>query len=418
MTEKDGKDFDESIWAALEESVQDAVEKGLPLDRVPEVVEGAILTALEESAPRIVETLVETMPRMLSDRRRRRIRFEKVLRAYWKPSLNLLYAVIVSAEESGRDFFSKHRYQPGVNRPLLDALGSLHARACRTALEVHQLLSGGFPLGALSRCRTLHEISVTSSIIGSYGTLPEHKDLPSRFMLHHHISAYKDALQYQAASPVLGHTPFTPEEMQDMLRRKNELVQKFGSDYIRDYGWAAPVFGHAPHFAELEKQAEISHLRPYYRWASHEIHSGSKGVHLNITESNGRSYMGTGPTVEGLADPGQMAMISLGQTTAHFLLEPLETPSLKAMLAVRSILLLSDRAMNAFVSAEKAVAAHSARAESRHRRFEAKRAPVRKVRVVKVAIPGQRDGEKDRSVPSASQATSRSGASTSAPQAG
>lgn len=70
---------------------------------------------------------------------------------------------------------------------LFEALTGLHARACRVAVEIHHLLAGGFPMGALARCRTLHEIAVTMMILADFGCMDEHPDLAERFLLHEDI---------------------------------------------------------------------------------------------------------------------------------------------------------------------------------------------------------------------------------------
>jgi hypothetical protein len=42
-------------------------------------------------------------------------------------------------------------------------------------------LSSGFPKGALSRCRTLHELAVTSIVIAEHGREAAYSDLLSAF---------------------------------------------------------------------------------------------------------------------------------------------------------------------------------------------------------------------------------------------
>jgi Family of unknown function (DUF5677) len=102
----------------------------------------------------------------------------------------------------------------------------LHARACRIAFEVHRLLATGFPMGALSRCRTVHELAVTSIILAEFGRQSAHADLAERFLLHSMVMSYKDALIYQDHCHLLGYEPYTVEEMAEMKQNYDELVAR------------------------------------------------------------------------------------------------------------------------------------------------------------------------------------------------
>lgn len=109
--------------------------------------------------------------------------------------------------------------------------------------------------------------------------------------------------------------PFTDAEMSQWRSERERLLQQYSTDFKRDYGWAIPLFGRSPNFRELEELASLKHLRGYYRWASHEVHSGSRGLDLNIFErGDGAHYRLTGRTDEGFAEPGTMALVSLNQT--------------------------------------------------------------------------------------------------------
>jgi len=159
---------------------------------------------------------------------------------------------------------------------VFEALIGLYARACRVAREVHYLLSGGFPFGALARSRTLHELAVITIVIADYGREDEHADLADRFIQHAWIARYRDAKLYQESREALGQEPLSDEDMAQMQQQHDLLIAKYGKTYSKDYGWATGLNrqSSAPDFRELEGLADLSHLRWHYKQQSHEVHAG------------------------------------------------------------------------------------------------------------------------------------------------
>lgn len=109
-----------------------------------------------------------------------------------------------------------------------------------------------------------------------------------------------------------------------------------------------------PTFRELERLAGIDHLRGYYRWASHEVHSGSKGSRLNLIQRGERTVKSTGYTNTGLAGPGQIALISLHQITAAVLTsaDPISPRDLLTLKAMQELL---EDACEAFVAGHRSI---------------------------------------------------------------
>jgi hypothetical protein len=173
---------------------------------------------------------------------------------------------------------------------------------------VHRLLSSGFPKGALSRCRTLHELAVTSIVIAEHGREPAHADLAEKFLLHQVVMEYKDALVYQEQCETLGYEPFSDEAMAKMKRRHDDLVQRYGPLFAKPYGWASGLDGPQPTFRDLEKLAELSHLRSHYRWASHEVHSDAvtvqvPGAGVSQLRPSADTWLGSAVATDLLARP-------------------------------------------------------------------------------------------------------------------
>jgi Family of unknown function (DUF5677) len=277
---RDRDDFDELTYETMTSGMERLLSRGMTADDAARVVVEGLNEALDIHTPRVVARVTGTAPRMLRRDRRTARKFQRLMRKYWRPALDRFMAIVVAAEESGREYNLRHRGEAIADDGyLFEAMTGLHARACRTALEAHHLLSGGFPKGALGRGRTLHELAVVSSVIAEYGTQGEHADLAERFLLHDVISSWEDATTYQQHCDVLGQEPLSDAEMDRMKVARDQLVARFGKGYgHRDYGWAARLFpGEIPTFKKLELRAELAHMRSYYGWASHEIHVDAKG---------------------------------------------------------------------------------------------------------------------------------------------
>jgi hypothetical protein len=355
------KDFDEGVFDSMATAMQAGIEHGLSPEQATQVASQALQTALDESAPRVVQTLVRWSPRMLRWYRRQQRGFDRRLRKHWGKALDLYRMIVVCAEDAGREFDEVRRAAAVEQQDLIfEALTGLHARACRVALEVGHLLSGGFPLGALARNRTLHELAVTAMILADYGRRDEHPDLAERFILHEVVMSYADAVIFQANCEALGAEPLSDEDIAAMKKNHDTLIERYGPTYARQYGWAVGLDGPNPTFRDLERFASVSHMRGHYRWASHEVHADAKGWAANRRERGDVRYMMTGPMNFDLAEPAQMALISLYQSTVSLLLS-VEDVSPRDLLALMAMERLVDDAVEVFGQGEDSVS----RAEER-----------------------------------------------------
>lgn len=343
MAKKVGLGIDDTVFGTLAAKAKELLDRGVDFDEVMRISGEAFNASVQEIAPILADALERSMPKMLREHKRLNRGFERRLRWYWGPALDLYYAIVVSAEETGSNF-REHHLPDGTSDALSDALLGLHARACRVAFEIHSLLSAGFPMGALARARTLHEIAVTAMVLGEYGREPEHPDLAERFLLHSNVQSWKDALVYQEHYEALGEEPFGDEELAAMQQAHDDVVARFGRDFKEPYGWAIGLpLTSLRQFDQLEKLARISHLRGYYRWASHEVHSDAKGWAMNSVERGGVTYLNSSRSNVGLADPGQMALISLHQVSVALLVDAV--PSDADVSAERLVVMLTLQQM-------------------------------------------------------------------------
>lgn len=327
-----------------------------------EAMECGLVEALEilteDGPPQVAAALKADGPRMLAERRRLDRGFEKRLRQRWGSALDLYYMVAVACQEVGAEGYQEaNQCDEGGDdeRALLEAVSGLQARACRQSLEVLSLLEAGFPKAAHAVSRSMHEGAVVASVLTEYGSTPEHSDIGLRFLLFDHISNLMDAEEHQRYAERINHEPFTDQEMAALRTTKAAVLERF-PDLDRKMGWAGDLPGLRKRtFEELEVIAGIDHLRPYYTWASHEVHAYPKGVRLNQSGLDGDLWKLAGRTNAGLADPAQGALIALNQVTASMLTVPgVASPS--RIVASRAAMALLDEACEEFVRIERELA--------------------------------------------------------------
>jgi len=240
ITRRSPRSFDEEFYDGLTVGATRAMQRGMSLEEAVELVMQAADPALNNLANSVTARLHKTRPRMLRDHRRINRRFERHLRTCWADGLDQFYAVTVGGEELGRAFDEARAEQAVAQQDwLFESLTQLHARACRTAFEVHQMLSGGYPMGALARCRTLHELAVTAAVLSENGRTPIHADIGERYLAHDAVLNWRDALEFQKHAKRLGEDPFTDDEMTEMKSRRDAVVARFGAGFADSYGWAS-----------------------------------------------------------------------------------------------------------------------------------------------------------------------------------
>ena len=351
-------DFDRKLGEQLEQGMLRLFQEGKSEQEVGDWAADVIIKASEDSAPAVVKSLRRAAPRMLREHRKLAAGFDHRLRRDWGTGLDLMYAAIVACGEAGQEFYVR---QDTIDSQV-EVLAGLHARAWRTAMEAHLLLSHGFPAGGMARARTLHELAVVAGVISGFGRQTGNEDLAERYLLHGSVMAYKESLSYQAHADSLGYKKMTDEEMSEMQTERAALLQRFGASFASDNGWASEVSGNkAPRFIDLEKLAELSHLRPYYTWASHSVHADSRGLALNQIEYRGHRVMVAGPTNVGLADPAQLSLDAFLQCTVSLLLSPVDGPtSVMDQLALHSLLLLIKEAKQELADVEPKIKAREA----------------------------------------------------------
>lgn len=282
------------------------------LEKISEytVNEGAVTIA-----EMILEDLKKNLDGMLSERKEFFEGFNTRLYEKWNTPLDLLEMFIVISIETAEEFGIQNITRIEDNMWYrFEVLRRLQSRACIIAQEILVLLKHGFADGALSRWRTLHEISVVANFIS-------HNDeiVAERYYLHSSIESYKGMNEFQKHARKLNQKPFSIEELLESKEVRDDLISRFGKCYSNSYGWAAEAIGKCdPSISQLEEAAGINHLRPYYRMSSHSVHANPKGIMFKLAKVDFETLL-FGPSNTGLTNPAHCAAISLNQINACLL---------------------------------------------------------------------------------------------------
>ena len=179
------------------------------------------------------------------------------------------------------------------------------------------------------------------------------EDLAERYRLHEAPESLRAARQYKHHTDRLGLEPLEEEEIVMLERDVAMLDDRFGCGYSADYGWAAKRLRRTRGkvtFGQIEEAAQLGHFRPYYRFASHNVHANPKGVFFRLGLIEQFGTLLAGASNYGLADPGQNTAISLGQaTTALTSLEP----TLDDIVALKVVLLMMNQIPESFARVQR-----------------------------------------------------------------
>ena len=265
------------------------------------------------AAEEIAAEMIADPRLLLAQEAGRRVAFEARLEARWGRGLDLADLTVHEAFESG--MWVRRLAGPAAaarREEKFEALIRLHGKAVLTAQEVMVLLRSGYSSGALARWRTLHEVWAVFLIL-----LDGDEELSRRYRRHDVVESLKGQRDYEETWEALEfETPnWTPSERE---QTREQLRAEFGPNFLKDYGWAAPLFdGKAPKFRQLQECAELDHWRGYYRMASHGTHANPKGISWNIQNLDNVERIWAGPSNAGLVEPAQCTLIALTSLTAQ-----------------------------------------------------------------------------------------------------
>lgn len=322
-----------------------------------------------ERGAELLKRLFEQLPKMLADHRKHDAGFRRRCYKRWKDGLDLLKMFIVMSEEYGSTLNERER--PRAVREqnyTFEATVALHARAVRVSNEILALLCEGFPDGALSRWRTLHEIGVVATFLAG-----RDREVAKRFIAHRGIASAKALKQYVEFLPRSNMTPLEPGSLEAAEAMKAALVAEFGPEFAEDNGWAFPAINKKKgiNLYDIEKDTGLDHWRPRFRWASDDIHVGAKPYHASLGAAEtplDRPVLLTGRSNSAFTDPAHMCVISLNLAN-HALPEVYRTDDDNMVLM--ALRLLSDLVGETFLEIDQETGRRSARAKAQARENQA-----------------------------------------------
>lgn len=256
--------------------------------------------------------------KMLRDERKDRQGFERRNNKRWKPAFDQLEAIIkLVTEISG---YNDRELRPEAVESgdyVFESVAHLLPRAILVSQEVMCLLRGGYPDGALTRWRALHELNVTAHFIAKHGD-----DVARDYLASFYFNAFRAAKQLSAFADRANMEPFSDAELSEFEQVCEEVEEELGRRIGANYDWARRAFPNlSPKgkvtFDQIEANLELDHWRPRYRWASQHTHAGHRPADkmLGMAESSEYIFL-VGASNSGFVDPLDMTAISLFSITA------------------------------------------------------------------------------------------------------
>lgn len=274
--------------------------------------------------------------------------FEAAVLRTWRKPLDLLDLLLYVSLEVSSEFNSERGGKTSSKHSSVQtALARQQANACLVFNEIIHLLKSGFPSGAHSHWRALHEIACVSYFISKHG-----EDMAKRFLDYEVVERYFQAEAIHKHQRKMDCTSLSERDFKAAERNFKKIKKTYGLDFVKKtnypYGWVPCTVLKTRSFKEIEKSVKLDIFRPYYDLAVYDVYSGSNGLifKLGIMKTKRkRVVLPVGPSNYGLADPGKSAAISLGQVTACLLLSE---SNIKRVVIVESLRNLVDEICDAF----------------------------------------------------------------------
>lgn len=193
-----------------------------------------------------------------------------------------------------------------------------HARIIRNAFEIGALARTGYGTGALARWRAMHETYVIMTFIRKYGD-----KAANAFIDYAVVSSFRASTDYQKYATQLGEEPFDDNELKDMQSERDKVVKKYGTVFGQENGWMKYLSKNKiNNFRDVEKNTDLDHLRPYYRYSSLGIHSEFRSLTSGeeFEALNGSDPVNlVGAADYGFEDALRLSIITVGAASVEIL---------------------------------------------------------------------------------------------------
>ena len=278
--------------------------------------------------------------------------FVEAVHMTWRKPFDLLDLLLDVSLEVSIDFTSEEENSKSKSDYLQPALIRLQTNACLIFSEIVRLLKSGFPDGAVSLWKSLHETVCIAYFISKHGA-----EVAKRYLDYEVVENYFQAIAIRDHQKAIGYESISERDFKAYKQLFNKMKKLHGADFVKKsnypYGWVPSSALKARSLRELEKSVDLNMFRPYYDVASYNVLGGPQGLmfKLGLMRTGRKSAAPVvGPSNYGLADPGRSAAISLGQITSCFLTVK---PTLERLVVVEAMRNLVDEICNAFSEIEE-----------------------------------------------------------------
>ena len=283
-----------------------------------ELIGKLLISSIDEIAPEIYKDLLEDEEGFKASRLDGHESIEDQIERKWGILTKKVGMMLAIATEIHIDVMNKgHRGNDTIEEEKVHLMGRLFARVCQVSEETLVLIKSGYADGALSRWRTLHELTVLIALIARNDF-----SLTQRYLDHSVIENHKEMLSYNEYSEIFGTEPIKEDEIERSKNIKLQIVKQYGSSFEKEYGWARTLIDKDRiTFRDLEQKAALQKNRHYYKLASYNTHAGVSGILYKISFDPQKIVI-LGPSVRGVEFPLQLLSESLvicaAETIARF----------------------------------------------------------------------------------------------------
>jgi hypothetical protein len=265
--------------------------------------------------------------------------FEEVILRTWREPIELLDLLLSICYKVSSDFISNYGGGSSSKQAYVQrALAGLQANACLVFDEILHLLKSGFPNGAASRWRTLHELTCLSYFVSKHGD-----DVAKRFLDYDAVEVYFQVEAISEHKKKIECASLSKKDFEAVKKDFKAMKKIYGADFTEKlnypYGWIPVTLLKTRSFREIEKSVGLDTFRSYYDLAGYNVHGGQSEFlfKLGIGKSKSKHVVIPGPSNYGLAEPGKSAAISLGQVTACLLMSESHVKRLVVVEALRNL---------------------------------------------------------------------------------
>jgi hypothetical protein len=304
-------------------------KKNLPLGKnLDKLIKKGFNNLIPTISEKLKANLDKNSGEMLNFQRKKTSDYLIDLYKTWKIPIDKLECLIRTSFEAGEKEVTKLRALPDFkDNYKYAALIKIHPRALHISNEILVLLKSGYPDGANSRWRSLHELAVISNLLYTSSD-----DVSKRYLDHEKVRRFKEATDYQAECKNLGYKPLSRKEYNKIKKARDDVCANYNDRFQDEYGWIPSTMLANRNFRSLEQYVKLNRFRPFYNLSCDAVHSGPKGFYrLGLTDELQNKLLLTGPSIYGLADPIQNTAISIGQISACLLALTKDSENIIAM---------------------------------------------------------------------------------------